>query len=178
MSLIFRVLLGYLIACLVAGLAFVLFAWTPPDISTMNGDLANDKLALAMPVATMFALFSLPFAAIAFAFGERHRRRDWLYYALAGVAIALLGFFAQYQSEGLNAAWSITNSNYPLIAFITSGFLGGLTYWIFSGRLAGLRPGQPRMPQGRPGGPDMTARKPGTTGTTATTGNRPNPQRM
>ena len=35
-------------------------------------------------------------------------------------------------------AWSIAANNYPLIAFLTSGFVGGLVYWLFSGRMAAM----------------------------------------
>jgi hypothetical protein len=167
MGTIFRVLLGYLIACFAAGLTTVLFAWTPSDLSVMQGDLANDKLALAMPVATQIALFSAPFALAAIAYGEWRRWRDWAFYSATGMAIALLGYLAQYQSEGPSPAWSIASSNYPLIAFLTSGFIGGLAYWIFSGRLAAMRPGQPVAVANR----TVTNGKP-----TANT-NRPNAQR-
>lgn len=143
MAVVFRVLLGYLIACLGAGLTTLLFAWTPMDLSNMQGDMANDKLALAMPVATQIAIFAAPFAFVAIAFGESRRWRDWAYYAAVGMAIALFGYLAQYQSETPAQTWSITNSNYPLVAFLTSGFVGGLLYWIFSGRLAALHPTQP-----------------------------------
>ena len=77
MNLIFRVLLGYLLACFAAALTTVLFAWTPSDLANMQGDLANDKLALAMPVATQLAIFAAPFAFVAIAFGESRRWRDW-----------------------------------------------------------------------------------------------------
>ncbi len=141
MGLIFRVLLGYLLACLAAGLTTVLFAWTPSDLAGMQGDLANDKLALAMPVATQIAIFAAPFALLGIGFGEARRWRDWAYYAAAGMAIALLGYIAQYQSEAPSQTWSIAASNYPLIAFLTSGFVGGLVYWLFSGRMAAMAPG-------------------------------------
>ena len=140
MGLIFRVLLGYLVACLAAGLTTVLFAWTPSDLANMQGDLAtNDKLALAMPVATLIALFSAPFALAAIAYGEWRKWRDWAYYSAAGMAIALFGYLAQYQSEAPSQTWSIAASNYPLVAFLTSGFVGGLVYWMFSGRLAAMK---------------------------------------
>lgn len=138
MGLIFRVLLGYLLACLAAGLTTVLFAWTPSDLAGMQGDLANDKLALAMPVATQIAIFAAPFALLAIGFGEARRWRDWAYYTAAGMAIALVGYIAQLQSEVPSQAWSIAANNYPLIAFLTSGFVGGLVYWLFSGRMAAM----------------------------------------
>jgi hypothetical protein len=160
MGLIFRVLLGYMLACLAAGLCTVLFAWTPSDLAGMQGDLANDKLALAMPVATQVALFAAPFALLAIGFGEAKRWRDWAYYATAGMAIALLGYIAQYQSEAPSQAWSVAGSNYPLIAFLTSGFVGGLVYWLMSGRMAAMRAGSP-APNTRPGVPVASASKVG-----------------
>ena len=164
MGMIFRVLLGYLIACFAAGLTTVLFAWTPADLSVMQGELANDKLALAMPVATQAAIFAAPFAFLAIAFGESRHWRDWAYYAAAGMAIALFGYLAQYQSEAPSQTWSVAASNYPLIAFITSGFVGGLVYWIFSGRLAAMRApnAQPVNRTNTPGVAQKTATGTGT----------------
>ena len=169
MSTIFRVLLGYLVACFAAGLTTVLFAWTPADLSGMHGDAANDKLALAMPVATQIALFSVPFALAAIAYGEWRKWRDWAFYAATGMAIALFGYLAQYQSEGPSPAWSIASSNYPLIAFLTSGFIGGLAYWVVSGRLAAMHPAHP----------PATANRTTSNGDTRTPGtpNRSNTQR-
>ncbi len=160
MGLIFRVLLGYLVGCLAAGLATVLFAWTPSDLAAMQGDLANDKLALAMPVATQIAIFSAPFALLAIGFGEARRWRDWAYYAAAGMAIALIGYIAQYQSEALSQTWSIASSNYPLIAFLSSGFAGGLVYWLFAGRMAAMHPAT-AQPGARPAVPMTAASKTG-----------------
>ena len=51
--------------------------------------------------------------------------------------------FAEYAAARLplpgvrQLGWSILNSNYPLVAFLTTGFVAGLVYWLFSGRLAG-----------------------------------------
>lgn len=169
MGLIFRVLLGYVLACFAAGLTTVLFAWTPVDLSGMQGELANDKLALALPVATQMAIFASPFALAAIAYGEWRRSRDWVYYAAAGMAIALFGYLAQYQSETPAQTWSIASSNYPLVAFLTSGFVGGLVYWIFSGRLAAMRTGTPQPP--------ATATKPPANNGSKAGANRPNAQR-
>ena len=48
---------------------------------------------------------------------------------------AMVGFLTQHSAE-LPGQPSIMN-NYGLTAFITSGFLAGLAYWLFSGRGAG-----------------------------------------
>jgi hypothetical protein len=134
---IFRVLSGFLLACLAAGLTKLLFAYTPAELSNLPPEVASDYLALALPLATHTAIFSAPFALVAIAIGEWRRWRDWAYYALTAMAIALIGYFAQYQSETATQGWSIAANNYALVAFLTTGFVGGLVYWLFSGRLAG-----------------------------------------
>jgi hypothetical protein len=134
---IFRVLTGFLLACFAAGLAKVLFAFSPTELSTLPPEIARDRIALALPVATHTAIFAAPFALVAIALAEARRWRDWTYYVMAGVGIALIGFFAQYSSETQTQGWSIVNDNYPLVAFLVTGAVGGLAYWLFSGRLAG-----------------------------------------
>ncbi len=134
MAVILRVLVGFALACIAAGLTTVLFAWTPSDLASMPGD-PMDKIALTLPLATHAAIFSAPFALIAIALGEWRKSNTWLYYGLAGIVIAMMGFFAQAQSEQTNQSWSVVNGNYPLMAFIATGLAAGLTYWLFSGRL-------------------------------------------
>jgi zinc transporter ZupT len=137
MSLVLRVLVGFALACIAAGLTTVLFAWSPAELAGMPGD-PMEKVALTFPLATHAAIFSAPFALIAIALGEWQRWRDWAYYSAAGMVISMIGFFAQYQSEQANQSWSIVSSNYPLIAFLAAGLAAGLTYWLFSGRLVGV----------------------------------------
>ena len=94
----------------------------------MTPDRAADALALTWPVATHMGIFAAPFALIAVAFGEWRRLGEWTYYVIAGIVIAMIGFFAQYSSEVATQGWSVTASNYPLIAFLTAGAFGGLVY--------------------------------------------------
>ena len=166
MSRIFRVLIGYLAACAAAVASFMVFSGTHTLLADMDSETAMDHL---FHYIAIIALFGLPFAFAVIAYGERHFRRDWLYYALAGIAIMLFAFFSQHISEDSRQTWHIADSNYPLIAFITSGFLSGLAYWLISGRLAGLG-AKPMAATNRTGATDVN-RKPGTPG------NRPNPQR-
>lgn len=130
-----RVLFGFLMACLAAGLVKVLFAYSPAELSGMSPDRASQALSLTWPIATHMAIFSAPFALIAVALAEWQRWGDWTYYVVAGVLIALIGFIAQYNSETAAQGWTVTASNYPLIAFLTGGAVGGLVYWIFSGHV-------------------------------------------
>ena len=136
-----RILIGFAAACLAAGLAMVLFVFTPSEMAGLPPDVAGDRLGktfeLAGAVAVQAALFSAPFALVAAAMGEAMRNRDWTYYVIAGLIIAGLGFFAQHSTEQTGQP-SIVN-NYALTAFLTSGFVAGMVYWLFSGRSAGGR---------------------------------------
>ncbi len=132
-----RVIFGFAVACLAAGLAMVLFVYTPLELATEH---ATDRMLeaglLALAAATHSAVFAAPFALIGAAFGEWQRIASWLYYALVGVAIACVGFLAQFWTEADGEA-SIVNS-YAMTAFIVTGFVAGVVYWLLAGR---LRPG-------------------------------------
>jgi hypothetical protein len=136
-----RVLIGYLAACLGAGLTMVLFVVTPSELAGLPPDVASDRMGRTLELATYVAaqafLFAAPFALVIAAVGEWRRSRSWTFYALAGLLIALLGFLAQHSTEQTGQP-TIVN-NYAAIAFMTSGFVGGLLYWLFSGRMAGGR---------------------------------------
>lgn len=136
-----RILFGFALACLAGGLAMVLFVFTPSEIAGLPPDVAGDRLGksfeLAAVVAVQAALFSAPFALVAVAMGEALRNRDWTYYVIAGLIIAGIGFFAQHSTEQTGQP-TIVN-NYALTAFLTSGFVAGMMYWILSGRFAGGR---------------------------------------
>lgn len=137
MATLFRVLLGFILACLAAALTKVLFAYPPTELVNLNSDEVVDKLLLTFPIATHMALFSSVMALAAIAFSELRSIREWIYYALGGIIMSMLGFFAQVSSESQGQTWSISANNYPLLAFITSGFVGGVVYWLYAGRHAG-----------------------------------------
>lgn len=143
-----RVLVGFLVACFGAGLTMVLFVLTPTELAGLPPDVASDRVGkaseLAAFVGVQTALFSAPFALVVAAVGEALRNRNWTFYTLAGVIIAGLGFLAQHSTEQPGQP-TIVN-NYALTAFITAGFVGGLLYWLFSGRSAGGRNGDPLRP--------------------------------
>lgn len=139
MSLVVRVFVGFVVAYLAAGLTTALFVHTPSELlSATASDETWSQLWLATLVAaTQSGLFATIFALVAAAIGEWYRVREWTYYTLTGIVIALLGFTAEWLSEETGQGWSVVNSNYPLIAFLTTGFVGGWMYWAFAGRRAG-----------------------------------------
>jgi hypothetical protein len=109
-SAMLRILFGFIVACLIAGVATVAFVVTPADIAGLSGDARWERLGsagvLSLLAATHSAIFAFPFALIAIAVAEWQAVRSWLYYVIVGLTI---------------------------------GFVGGLAYWLFAGRLAGGR---------------------------------------
>lgn len=134
-----RVFAGFLLACLTAGLVQVLFVVTPPKLLGSPANLFAERAAqtgvIALLAATHAAIFSAAFTLIATGIGEWMRIRALGFYLFAGMAIALLGFFAQYSSEV--AGQPTIFNNYAVLAYLTSGFFAGLMYWLVAGRRAG-----------------------------------------
>jgi dipeptide/tripeptide permease len=145
---VIRVVFGFVVACVAAGLTIVLFVTTPVELANTPSNALTDALSsnglLALAAATHSAVFSAPFALIGAAIGEWRQLAHWTYYALVGIIIAGLGFLAQYLSEG-GAQASIVN-NYALVAFLTMGFVGGVIYWLLAGQFA-RRDVEPRTPE-------------------------------
>src|ERR1700733_3452886 len=132
---VFRIVIGFVLACLAAGLAMVLFVPPPGEFAAdMSGARLSEAGVLALAAATYTAIFAAPFALIGACFAEWRGLASWTYYALIGIAIAAIGFLAQLSSEAGGEA-TIVNG-YALTAFLITGFLGGLVYWLFSGRHA------------------------------------------
>lgn len=140
---LFRVLLGLIVACLVAGAVTVAFVVTPGDIAALSGEARADRLAaagtLSLLAATHSAIFAAPFAIAAVVIGEWLAVRSWLYYVLVAMAIAMAGFGAEMLAE-VEGQPTIVN-DYAVRAFLASGFFSGLAYWLVAGRGAGGRRG-------------------------------------
>jgi hypothetical protein len=134
---IVRVILGFIVACLAAGLTIVLFVYTPAELVA---DMATDRVSeagfLSLAAATHSAVFAAPFALVGAAVGEWRGISSWTYYIPVGMLIAGIGFLVQYLSEG-GGGGSILNS-YALTAFLVTGFVAGLVYWLVSGRHASI----------------------------------------
>jgi hypothetical protein len=160
-----RVLLGFTLACLVAGLTMVLFVYTPLEFAKEpSGERVSQAGLLALAVATQAGVFAAPFAVIGVGFAEWQRIGGWLYYALVGVGIAVVGFAAQSWTEsGGEGGGSILNG-YAVTAFLVTGVAAGLIYWLCAGRWASVRPGERVRAQETPAGSELPqADKPGGT---------------
>lgn len=132
---IFRVLFGFVLACLAAGLTKVMFAIGPQEV--LSGD--PDKIATVFDwtakIATHSAVFAAPFAFLAATISEWQGIRGVLFHTFAGIAIAMAGFAVQFLGEAPGAG-SILNS-YAVSAYAATGLVAGFVYWMFAGRRAG-----------------------------------------
>jgi hypothetical protein len=137
-----RLLFGFVLACVAAGLVTVLFVNTPIDVLAEPFDhlpkTASETFDLALLAATHLGIFASLFALIAASIGEWFSIRSLSFYLLAGVIIALFGFSAQYASEV--AGQPTILNNYAIKAFLTVGFFGGFFYWLAAGQFAGRPP--------------------------------------
>ncbi len=135
---LFRVLFAFVIACLVAGLVQVLFVSSPTEIASWDSSQLVEKSGglawLTLLVATQTAFFASPFALVAIAIAEWQGIRNWIFYALTGIAIAVAGFLVLHMGEGADRTFL---HDYALRAFLTTGLAGGFTYWMAGGRSAG-----------------------------------------
>jgi hypothetical protein len=155
---LFRVLFGFILACLAAGLTKMLFAFGPDQVMDGDPDKISRFIDGVLFTATHSGVFAAPFAFIAAAISEWQTIRNWAYHALGGLSIAVLGFVAQMSTE-VGGTPTIVN-NYALTAFLTTGFVAGLTYWLFAGRSAGHLPVQLASNQRGNGSPVTPVKRP------------------
>lgn len=134
-----RVTIGFILACIAAGLVTVLFVTTPAELMAIPSEALPEKasqtLVWGLLAATHTAIFAAAFTLIAAGIAEWQKISGLGYYVLVGAVIALLGFYAQYTSEVAGQA-TIFNS-YAMTAFATAGLIAGLVYWLVAGRYAG-----------------------------------------
>lgn len=131
---VLRVLIGFAVACLAAGFVQVLFAVTPAELVVAGDERLGEAATWGLLSATQIAVFSAPFAVLAALISEWQGIRSFAYHAIVAMAIAVAGFGLIHVTEAPNEA-SIVNS-YAMAAYLTSGFVGGLAYWLFAGRWA------------------------------------------
>ena len=134
-----RILLGFLFACLAAGIVQLLFVHGFADLAGVSADEAkarfSEALVMVLAIATHSAIFSAPFAFVAAAVGEWLQLRSAWFYIFAAAAIAGFGFYAEFQSESARAP-TILNT-YAGIAYATTGIVAGWVYWYVAGQFAG-----------------------------------------
>ncbi len=93
----------------------------------------------AWMVSTLFVALLVSYYAFipsiaAILFGEFSRRREWLYYAVCGGAIAAAVAALLY---GVGQGAAASPADRPILPLLGAGIVGGLVYWAVCGRSAG-----------------------------------------
>ncbi len=141
------ILFGYLVACLAAGafLNLLVLGWlglTGEEVRRAAGGGALFSLPLTALFISHFAF--IPGMVAIFA-AEFLRRRDWLFHAAAGAAVALVALLMRSASAESEA---VIGGSGPILAALAAGLVAGIAYWAVSGRFAGswrpaaISPGQ------------------------------------
>ncbi|MFM1814186.1 MAG: hypothetical protein RLZ98_881 [Pseudomonadota bacterium] len=132
---LFRVLLGFVLACLAAAMVKVGFVVTPPELMAGSEQDWTSAAQLTVFVAIQNFVFAAPFALLAVIVGEWQAIRSWSFYVLTGLAIAAAGFATLYSGE--NPGQPTIINQYALLAYFAAGLVGGFVYWLFAGKYAG-----------------------------------------
>lgn len=171
-----RVFLGFAAACLAAGFIQVLFAVTPAELVAAGEARWSAAINWAILSSAHIFVFAAPFAVISIIISEWIGIRSFAYHAIVAMGIAVAGFGLIMMMETPSEA-SIVNS-YAMAAYLTSGFIAGLVYWLLAGRLATraydeddflAMEGDARTPPQRPSETERAPSPPRTTGTVPAT---------
>jgi hypothetical protein len=122
------ILIGFVAAVLVAGFFLSALIFLPlQDEPSVTGRLTFVGGGLLL--SSVAGYFSLAPALAAIAWSEWSGKRDWLFHALAGGAIALAVVTYRWNAStaGMDEA----------AATVAAGLIGGFVYWLIAGRSAG-----------------------------------------
>jgi hypothetical protein len=137
---IFVIFFAFLFACIAAGIT-IGFGLLGSELQSLQGDpvAARGVFLIASFFGTSFAGTAafLPLLLLAI-LTEAFRLRSFLFYAIAGVVIALLAYYGtglgNPYEESIDHAGPI---NRGLELAIAAGAVFGLAYWLIAGRKAG-----------------------------------------
>jgi hypothetical protein len=130
------ILIGYVVGSLTASASLnVLFLGYFGYAPEPGHPTIVPALYFSVPFVALFvAYFAFMPAAVIILIAEVLGRRDWLFYALGGAVIAVV--FLGFAHNIGDADFDVTDTNVRL-ALIGSGMVGGIFYWLSSGRWAG-----------------------------------------
>ena len=131
------IILGYAAASLAASAFLHLVSlgalgWTAEEAPFV----VMGSIVFSIPFIALFvAYFAFIPSIVAILLSEIVAARDWLFYALAGAAVAIVvtGFFWQAAEPGTVIAADPRTA----MTMIGAGLLGGMVYWTICGRMAG-----------------------------------------
>jgi hypothetical protein len=139
------VLFAFLIASTAAALVVTMGSLEAEAADPGAGIVLDEALGLVVGVSgVLIAAVTLIPAALLIAIAEGLRLRSFVFYALAGAAMACYGGLGR----GFTAKIGFDHASEVLAA---SGIAAGLIYWLLAGRRAGAwRDGQPAAHPERP----------------------------
>ena len=130
------ILFGYLAACLAADafLNVLVLGWLG-----LTGEearqAAGGSALFSVPLTALFiSYFAFIPGMVAIFAAEFLRRRDWLYHAAAGAAVALVALLMRGPAADGEA---MSGGSGPMLAVLAAGLVGSIAYWADSGRFAG-----------------------------------------
>lgn len=156
---LFAILIGYAAATFAAS-AFLHVVWSSGAGlgGEASGFVVGSIAVSAGILAVMFANFAFLPAAVFIGLSEIAGWRDWLAYALAGAAVAILVTAAgRYGIDGTvfldppgppRPRQGLPGGPGALAETVAAGLVGGIAYWLVAGRSAGSwrRPPRARIP--------------------------------
>lgn len=158
---LFVIAFGFVCSALSAALAIIVLNGliTPDDLTALaGGDVEPIVLvgpAILVGIAGLTGLVAnlalLPAMAVV-ALAEISRRRDWLYYALGGGAVAIVCLLAAERIVAIGPAVGDDTTLVRAARDVAAGMLGGLVYWLAAGRGAGRWLDARQSGLDRPGG--------------------------
>ena len=135
MNALFRVVAGFCLASLAAGLVQTAWIVLPDTGMLLKNSLVWTTLFLMGSVKT--AVFAAPLALTLFLLSERGGWRTWCLYSAAGAAIGVAGYLTHLAGDiPLISFWQ----DGPFWVLLVAGLAGGSVYWSVSGRKAGHTP--------------------------------------
>lgn len=139
--------LGFGAAAFVASL-FINLADIPSPADLDRSEFGRELVLSAIGTVFVGYLAFVP-ACIAIAIAELLGRRDWLFHALGGGAVALA---AAIMRAGASGTVPFADAS-QLAILVAAGLLAGLAYWLVAGRRSGLWQEAPRRAPREGAGP-------------------------
>jgi hypothetical protein len=127
------IVLGFAAAMFAAGFLISVLLVASAGTNGVDGTVENVALVTSTIVLSSIAgYYALVPSIAAIAWAEWSGKRDWLYYALAGGAIAML-----VQAWRAQRGAPVFDTGI-IAASAAAGMAGGIVYWLVAGRSAGL----------------------------------------
>jgi hypothetical protein len=166
LRLFFVIPLAFVLACLAAGLVFVVAVIGPGPDAAYLVDRLPETLLLAAGVSAIAGGFGAVPALVAVVLAEIFGWRSLYLYLLAGLLAGLSAAVAATSAAGMPAPdMPAMDMEVGSQVFLAAGAVGGFVYWLLAGRNAGLtqptRSSSARESRGNPSPSPLAGEGPG-----------------